>query len=113
MTAPRSPTTTGKIERFHRSLRTEFLTGRIFESKASAQAEIDAWITRRVGANGIVSIAWQQISVGKHRSGANVDVHIQMEMVQIWDGSELIKSALRNKPGEVIREKNASILKTQ
>ena len=65
------------------------------------------WISRRVGANGVVSIAWQQISVGKHRGGHNVDVHIQKEMVQIWDGSELIKSALRNRPGEVIRKKNA------
>ena len=155
LTAPRSPTTTGKIERFHRSLRTEFLTGRIFDSKSSAQEELDAWVvqyntvrphqgigmvtpmsrftslgnvivgpmpdttalaevrqgpdwvTRRVGANGVVSIAWQQISVGKHRGGHNVDVHIQREMVQIWDGAELIKSALRNKPGEVIRKKNA------
>ena len=30
LTAPRSPTTTGKIERFHRTLRTEFLAGRKF-----------------------------------------------------------------------------------
>jgi transposase InsO family protein len=29
LTRPRSPTTTGKIERFHRSLRQEFLTGRL------------------------------------------------------------------------------------
>ena len=28
LTAPRSPTTTGKIERFHRSLRAEFLSNR-------------------------------------------------------------------------------------
>ena len=30
LTAPRSPTTPGKIERFHRTLRAEFLTGRVF-----------------------------------------------------------------------------------
>jgi transposase InsO family protein len=30
LTAPRRPTTTGKIERFHRTLRQEFLTGRVF-----------------------------------------------------------------------------------
>ena len=29
-TQPRSPTTTGKIERFHRALRTEFRTDRVF-----------------------------------------------------------------------------------
>lgn len=121
LTAPRSPTTTGKIERFHRSLRTEFLTSRTFETKEHAQSELDTWvnhynterphqgigmitpitrfaspgvnsigpeldataardqrtgpdwISRRVGANGVVSIAWQQISVGKHRGGHNVD----------------------------------------
>ena len=30
LTQPRSPTTTGKIERFHRALRTEFRTDRVF-----------------------------------------------------------------------------------
>ena len=34
LTAPRSPTTTGKIERFHRTLRSEFLTGRTFPDLA-------------------------------------------------------------------------------
>jgi transposase InsO family protein len=142
LTAPRSPTTTGKIERFHRSLRTEFLTGRIFDSKSSAQEELDAWIvqyntlrphqgigmvtpmsrftsignvivgpmpdttaldevrqgpdwvTRRVGANGVVGVAWQQISVVRHRAGRNVDVQISKEILQIWDGTELLKTAL-------------------
>lgn len=42
LTKPRSPTTTGKIERFHRSLRDEFLTGRIFPSMRQAHAELDA-----------------------------------------------------------------------
>jgi hypothetical protein len=44
LTAPRSPTTTGKIERFHRTLRAEFLTGRIFDNQYQAQAELDAWV---------------------------------------------------------------------
>lgn len=44
LTAPRSPTTTGKVERFHRTLRTEFLTGRVFADLATAQAELDAWV---------------------------------------------------------------------
>jgi transposase InsO family protein len=45
LTAPRSPTTTGKIERFHRTLRSEFLTGRVFADLARAQAELDAWVS--------------------------------------------------------------------
>ena len=44
LTKPRSPTTTGKIERFHRSLRTEFLTDTTFASLAVAQERLDAWV---------------------------------------------------------------------
>jgi Integrase core domain len=44
LTAPRSPTTTGKVERFHRTLREEFLTGRTFTSITEAQAELDGWV---------------------------------------------------------------------
>jgi hypothetical protein len=43
-TAPRSPTTTGKIERFHQSLRREFLADRTFPSMSDAQAALDAWV---------------------------------------------------------------------
>jgi Integrase core domain len=115
LTAPRSPTTTGKIERFHRTLRQEFLTGRVFEGLDAAQTELDAWvrsynterphsaldmaspasrfsasvfarpadassllqerdgddwISRTVAANGVISVAWQQVSCGKHRPAA-------------------------------------------
>jgi transposase InsO family protein len=45
LTAPFSPTTTGKVERFHRTLRQEFLTARTFPSVEIAQRELDAWIT--------------------------------------------------------------------
>ncbi len=44
LTEPRSPTTTGKVERFHRSLRAEFRTDRVFADLATAQAELDAWV---------------------------------------------------------------------
>ena len=43
-TQPRSPTTTGKIERFHRAIRTEFRTDRVFANLAAAQAELDEWV---------------------------------------------------------------------
>ncbi len=44
LTAPRSPTTTGKVERFHRTLRREFLDGRVFDSIEDAQQQLDAWV---------------------------------------------------------------------
>jgi transposase InsO family protein len=44
LTAPGSPTTTGKIERFHRTLRDEFLRDRTFTSLDQAQSELDEWV---------------------------------------------------------------------
>jgi hypothetical protein len=43
-TGVRSPTTTGKIERFHQSMRREFLADRTFASLQAAQEELDAWV---------------------------------------------------------------------
>ena len=52
LTAPASPTTTGKVERFHLTLRRELLDGHeLFESLAQAQAavaQINAQIRRSV-----------------------------------------------------------------
>jgi transposase InsO family protein len=44
LTAPASPTTTGKVERFHRTYREEFLGGQIFASLEAAQKSLDAWV---------------------------------------------------------------------
>ena len=44
MTAPRSPTTTGKVERWHKTLRREFLDGKVFDSIVDAQAQLDTWV---------------------------------------------------------------------
>lgn len=44
LTQPRSPTTTGKVERFHKTMRDEFRTDRVFASLAAAQAELDEWV---------------------------------------------------------------------
>jgi len=156
LTAPRSPTTTGKIERFHRTLRVEFLAGRTFPDLATAQAELDAWIldyntnrphqgiamatpaerfladrdrpapeldphlvalqdsrnpdewiTRKVSVNGVITVAWQQISVGKHRDGHRVDVHVLDGVLEVWDANELIKTVARTSKG-AIRKKRAA-----
>jgi transposase InsO family protein len=44
LTAPHSPTTTGKVERFHKTIRAEFLAGRVFVSLDEAQQALDAWV---------------------------------------------------------------------
>jgi hypothetical protein len=44
LTAPYSPTTTGKVERFHKTVRAEFLAGNPFASIADAQTQLDGWV---------------------------------------------------------------------
>src|SRR3954466_3845215 len=45
LTAPRSPTTTGKVERFHQTMRRELLDdARPFVSLLAAQAAVDDWV---------------------------------------------------------------------
>jgi transposase InsO family protein len=44
LTAPRSPTTTGKVERWHKTLRAEFLNGKVFASIDEAQHQLDVWV---------------------------------------------------------------------
>ena len=45
LTAPRHPTTTGKVERFHGSLRRELLNEKVpFADLAAAQAAVDKWV---------------------------------------------------------------------
>jgi transposase InsO family protein len=46
LTAPRSPTTTGKIERWHKTIRTEFLADHDHQHAtiAELQAALDAWV---------------------------------------------------------------------
>ena len=45
LTQPRSPTTTGKIERFHKTLRMEFNTRQVFRNLKTAQEALDEWVT--------------------------------------------------------------------
>lgn len=155
LTAVRSPTTTGKIERFHRSLRTEFLRGKVFADLRCAQRELDAWVgdyntnrphqgigmctpserffardpqtsavelaastrlaalrcgddwvSRTVASNGVISVAYQAFSVGKHRSGEIVDVHVTDRILEVWSGPDLVKTVLRTTKG-AIRKKRA------
>jgi transposase InsO family protein len=160
LTQPRSPTTTGKIERFHRAIRTEFRTDRIFASLAAAQAELDEWIehyntarphqalgmatpaerfwrehaapvttlrahsdrparpgedrsdgywvARRASAVGVVCVNWQQVCLGTAAAGRNIDVWVTEQVLQFYDGDQLLRTQQREHPGEV-RKKRASI----
>jgi transposase InsO family protein len=158
LTQPRSPTTTGKIERFHRAIRTEFRTDRVFSSLTAAQAELDEWVqhynyerphqalamatpgqrffpdqpapvaqlrsapagasrpgsersdgiwvTRRASAVGVVCVSWQQVCLGAAAAGHNIDVWVTSQVLQFYDGDQLLRTTVRDNPGEV-RVKNA------
>jgi hypothetical protein len=66
------------------------------------------WVARRVGANGVVCVSWQQVSVGKHHAGARCDVQVGEQLLQFWIGNELCKTVARDSRGEV-RKKRASV----
>lgn len=44
LTAPYSPTTTGKIERLHKTMRKEFFNDRLFETIEEGQLALDEWV---------------------------------------------------------------------
>lgn len=44
LTAPYSPTTTGKIERLHKTMRKEFFSQHTFATMQDAQSELDRWV---------------------------------------------------------------------
>ena len=145
LTAPRSPTTTGKIERFHKTLRVEFDTRQVFRNLKTAQEALDEWVdyyntqrphqsladatpesrfhaggdqprhrltprperngeqwvSRRVASNGLVSVGYQQVSVGKHFGGSPCDVLVTDGLLQFWVGNELLKTVVRTGKGNV------------
>ncbi len=145
LTQPRSPTTTGKIERFHRTLRIEFDTRQVFRNLKTAQEALDEWVTyyntqrlhqalgdstpvsrfqargdqprdplptrperngeqwvcRKVASNGVVSVGYQQVSVGRNYAGSSCDVLVTEGLLQFWVGSELLKTVARTSTGEV------------
>jgi transposase InsO family protein len=152
LTQPRSPTTTGKIERFHRAIRTEFRTDRAFTSLAAAQRELDEWVadyntnrphqaldmatpaqrfwrddpapvttlrtptltrrpdtargdgiwvTRRASAVGVVMVSWQQVCLGVAAAGHNIDVWVTDQVLQFYDGDQLLRTQKRTSEGSV------------
>lgn len=44
LTAPRSPTTTGKVERFHETIRKNFLAAKVLETLEETPAAFDVWV---------------------------------------------------------------------
>ena len=145
LTAPRSPTTTGKVERFHRTMRTELLRGRKFTDLSDAQVAIDAWveeynyrrphqaldmatpgerftdgpvaddplleptgappegqlvIERHVTEGGVIAVAGETFSVGRHLAYRIVTITVDGRIMYVYADGTLIKTLGRdtNKP---------------
>ena len=61
---------------------------------------------RKVAANGLVCVDYQQISVGKHFGGSPCDVLVSDTILQFWVGNALLKTVARRRTGPV-RKKHA------
>lgn len=68
----------------------------------------DDWVARRAGANGVVSVSWQQVCLGQAAAGRNIDVHVGEQVLQFFDGDELLRTVARAGSGPV-RKRRASI----
>jgi transposase InsO family protein len=162
-TGVRCPTTTGKIERFHKTLRAELFTGQRFQSLAEAQQVLDRWVesyntarphqalgmatpaerfgandprplapiarsvgvqrstrprpvpasptqvTRIVGSNGCIRVAYQRLSIGRHLTGETVVVRVEPSLLQIFHRGQLVRAVARDNALEVrhLRAKEA------
>jgi transposase InsO family protein len=151
-TGVRSPTTTGKIERFHKTLRAELFTGRRFEHLAEAQQVLDRWVegyntgrphqalgmatpaerfsangprppaptapasrptrphqvsvsptevSRIVGSNGCIRVAYQRLSIGRHLTGETVVARVEPTLLQIFHHGQLVRTVARDNALEV------------
>lgn len=49
---------------------------------------------------------WQVVSVGKHRGGDVVEVHVTDRLLEVWSGNDLVKTVVRTSKG-AIRKKRA------
>jgi hypothetical protein len=59
-----------------------------------------------VASNGIVSVDYQHISVGRNYAGNSCDVLVTDGLLQFWVGSELLKTVARTGNG-VVRKLHA------
>ncbi len=114
LTKPRSPTTTGTVERFHLSLRRELLDEHPpFASVAEAQAAIDVFrqavttgaaieveveveVERTVNACGLLALAGRQHPVGYHLAGRRVTARLDHGVLHLLDTDRTVLRSLPN-----------------
>ena len=61
----------------------------------------EQWVCRKVASNGVVSVDYQQVSVGRNYAGSACDVLVTDGLLQFWVGNELLKTVARTRSGTV------------
>ncbi len=81
LTKPRSPTTTGKVERWHKTMRREFLDGKVFDSIEDAQAQLDVWVAHynfeRPHQSLGMAVPWDRFKLAKTQPAASPEPMIE------------------------------------
>ena len=79
-----------------------------FESAAVRDRRDGIWVARRASKLGVVCVHWQQVCLGVAAAGRNIDVWVTDEVMQFFDGDQLLRTEQGQHPGD-IRKKRASV----
>jgi len=60
-----------------------------------------------------LSVAEQQVCLGVAAAGRNIDVWVTDQVLQFYDGDQLLRTQKRNDPGKEVRVKRAQSPKGQ
>ncbi|MFC4787370.1 hypothetical protein ACT8ZV_23030, partial [Nocardioides sp. MAHUQ-72] len=64
------------------------------------------WVARRASAVGVVCVNWQQVCLGVAAAGRPIDVWVTDQVLQFYDGDQLLRTQKRTTPGEVRVERS-------
>ena len=59
------------------------------------------WVTRRASSVGVVCVSWQQVCLGVAAAGRSIDVWVTENVLQFYDGDQLLRTQKRDSIGEV------------
>ena len=65
------------------------------------------WVSRRASAVGVITVNWQQVCLGIAAASRAIDVWVTNEVLQCFDGDQLLRTSARTTEGTV-RKKRAS-----
>ena len=57
------------------------------------------WVARRASAVGVVCVNWQQVCLGVAAAGRPIDVWVTDQVLQFYDGDQLLRTEKRTSPG--------------